>query len=96
MSSPTRAAAEKNPPIERAAMSEPSRLVRLESGISNGVPAMAPRANWKGFLRLSLVTCPVALYPATSESEKVSFNQLNRKTVSAFFYAPVQLRTRMG
>lgn len=31
---------------------------------------MAPRANWKGFLRLSLVTCPVALYPATSESEK--------------------------
>lgn len=39
---------------------------------------MAPRANWKGFLRLSLVTCPVALYPATSESEKISFNQLNR------------------
>jgi poly(hydroxyalkanoate) depolymerase family esterase len=41
---------------------------------------MAPRANWKGFLRLSLVTCPVALYPATSESEKISFNQLNRTT----------------
>src|SRR6201991_3776805 len=36
---------------------------------------MAPRANWKGFLRLSLVTCPVALYPATSESEKISFNR---------------------
>jgi hypothetical protein len=32
---------------------------------------MAPRANWKGFLRLSLVTCPVALYPATSDSEKI-------------------------
>jgi non-homologous end joining protein Ku len=29
---------------------------------------MAPRANWKGFLGLSLVTCPVALFPATSES----------------------------
>jgi DNA end-binding protein Ku len=41
---------------------------------------MAPRANWKGFLRLSLVTCPVALFPATSETEKVSFNQINRKT----------------
>jgi DNA end-binding protein Ku len=41
---------------------------------------MAPRANWKGFLRLSLVTCPVALFPATSESDKVSFNQINRKT----------------
>jgi DNA end-binding protein Ku len=39
---------------------------------------MAPGANWKRFLRLSLVTCPVALYPATSESEKISFNQLNR------------------
>lgn len=41
---------------------------------------MAPRANWKGFLRLSLMTRPVALYPATSESEKISFNQLNRQT----------------
>jgi DNA end-binding protein Ku len=41
---------------------------------------MAPRANWKGFLRLSLVTCPVALYPATSESEKISFNQINKNT----------------
>ena len=41
---------------------------------------LAPRANWKGFLRLSLVTCPVALYPATSDSEKISFNQINRKT----------------
>src|SRR5258708_9354162 len=41
---------------------------------------MAPRANWKGFLRLSLVTCPVAPYPSTSESEKISFNQLNTQT----------------
>jgi DNA end-binding protein Ku len=41
---------------------------------------MAPRANWKGFLRLSLVTCPVALFPATSDTEKISFNQINRKT----------------
>src|SRR5258708_22349538 len=41
---------------------------------------MAPRANWKGFLRLSLVTCPVALCPATSDSEKISFNQINRNT----------------
>jgi DNA end-binding protein Ku len=41
---------------------------------------MAPRANWKGYLRLSLVSCPIALYPASSFSEKVSFNRLNRKT----------------
>jgi DNA end-binding protein Ku len=41
---------------------------------------MAPRANWKGYLRLSLVSCPIALYPASSLTEKVSFNRLNRKT----------------
>src|SRR3984893_10174706 len=50
---------------------------------------MAPRANWKGFLRLSLVTCPVALYPATSESEKISFNQLNRNTGHRIKYLKV-------
>src|SRR6202789_1316396 len=50
---------------------------------------MAPRANWKGFLRLSLVTCPVALYPATSDAEKGSFNQINRKTGHLIKYAKV-------
>ncbi|WP_315739842.1 MULTISPECIES: Ku protein [unclassified Bradyrhizobium] len=54
---------------------------------------MAPRANWKGFLRLSLVTCPVALYPATSESEKVSFNQINRKTGHRIKYSRVDAET---
>ena len=54
---------------------------------------MAPRANWKGFLRLSLVTCPVALYPATSDSEKVSFNQINRKTGHRIKYAKVDADT---
>jgi DNA end-binding protein Ku len=54
---------------------------------------MAPRANWKGFFRLSLVTCPVALYPATSESEKISFNQLNRKTGHRIKYAKVDADT---
>src|SRR5499433_2417551 len=41
---------------------------------------MAPRANWKGYLRLSLVSCPIALYPASSLREKVGFNRINRKT----------------
>lgn len=41
---------------------------------------MAPRANWKGYLRLSLVSCPVLLYPATSETEKVHFHQINKAT----------------
>jgi DNA end-binding protein Ku len=40
----------------------------------------APRAYWKGFLKLSLVTCPVALYPASSQTEKTHFHQINRKT----------------
>jgi DNA end-binding protein Ku len=54
---------------------------------------MAPRANWKGFLRLSLVTCPVALYPATSESEKISFNQINKNTGHRIKYVKVDADT---
>src|SRR6186997_2985855 len=54
---------------------------------------MAPRANWKGFLRLSLVTCPVALFPATSESEKISFNQINKKTGNRIRYQKVDADT---
>src|SRR6202158_5682299 len=54
---------------------------------------MAPRANWKGFLRLSLVTCPVALYPATSDSEKISFNQINRNTGHRIKYMKVDADT---
>jgi DNA end-binding protein Ku len=54
---------------------------------------MAPRANWKGFLRLSLVTCPVALYPATSDAEKITFNQINRKTGHRIKYARVDADT---
>src|SRR6185312_7922194 len=41
---------------------------------------MAPRPNWKGFLKLSLVSCSVAMYPATSTSQRVRFNILNKKT----------------
>jgi DNA end-binding protein Ku len=54
---------------------------------------MAPRANWKGFLRLSLVTCPVALFPATSETEKVTFNQINKNTGHRIKYAKVDAET---
>lgn len=41
---------------------------------------MAPRPNWKGYLKLSLVSCPVALYPATSTSQRIHFNIVNRET----------------
>src|SRR3954470_24603441 len=41
---------------------------------------MAPRPYWKGYLKLSLVACPVSVFTATSSSERVSFRQINRKT----------------
>lgn len=41
---------------------------------------MAPRANWKGFLKVGEVVCPVALYTAASTSERIAFHMLNRKT----------------
>ena len=41
---------------------------------------MAPRPNWKGYLKLSLVSCSVALYSATTTNDRVRFNILNRKT----------------
>lgn len=41
---------------------------------------MAPRAQWNGYLRLSLVSCAVSLYPAVSPAERVSFRQVNRET----------------
>ena len=45
-----------------------------------GVRSMAARAYWKGYLKLSLVTCPVALYPASSKADKTRFHQINKKT----------------
>jgi DNA end-binding protein Ku len=41
---------------------------------------VAPRSNWKGYLKLSLVSASIAIYPVTSSSEKVRFNTLNRAT----------------
>jgi DNA end-binding protein Ku len=41
---------------------------------------MAPRPNWKGYLKLSFVSCPIALYPASLTAERVSFRQINKKT----------------
>ncbi|MGX5843010.1 non-homologous end joining protein Ku [Mesorhizobium sp. ArgA1] len=50
---------------------------------------MAPRASWKGYLKLSLVSCPVRLYPATTTSERISFNQLHKKTHNRINMKPV-------
>ncbi|HEX3937854.1 MAG TPA: Ku protein [Xanthobacteraceae bacterium] len=54
---------------------------------------MAPRAYWKGYLKLSLVSCPIALYPATSEREKISFHQLNKETGNRIRYKKVDADT---
>jgi DNA end-binding protein Ku len=50
---------------------------------------MAPRASWKGYLKLSLVSCPVRLYPATSANERVRFNQLHKETHNRINMKPV-------
>jgi DNA end-binding protein Ku len=55
---------------------------------------MAPRPNWKGYLKLSLVSCSIALYPATSASERVSFNQLNKNTGNRIRYKKVDAETQ--
>ena len=54
---------------------------------------MAPRAYWKGYLKLSLVSCPIAIFPATSEREKISFHQLNKKTGHRIRYQKVDADT---
>jgi len=41
---------------------------------------MAPRPYWKGYLKLSLVACPVSVFTATTTSERVSFRQINKQT----------------
>jgi len=52
----------------------PRVLVALEFSLP------ASRAYWKGYLKLSFVSCPIALYPATSPAERISFRQVNRRT----------------
>jgi len=54
---------------------------------------VAPRAYWKGYLKLSLVSCPVSLFPATSEREKISFHQLHKQTGNRIKYKKVDVET---
>jgi Ku70/Ku80-like protein len=58
-----------------------------------GVFLVAPRAYWKGYLKLSLVSCPISLFPATSEREKVSFHQLHKQTGNRIKYKKVDAET---
>jgi DNA end-binding protein Ku len=54
---------------------------------------VAPRAYWKGYLKLSLVSCPIALFPASSEREKISFHQINKETGNRIKYRKVDAET---
>jgi DNA end-binding protein Ku len=54
---------------------------------------MAPRANWKGYLKLSLVSCAVALFPATSTTSRVRFNIINKQTGNRVRYEVVDAET---
>ena len=58
-----------------------------------GVIVVAPRAYWKGYLKLSLVSCPIALFPASSEREKISFHQVNKETGHRIRYKKVDAET---
>jgi DNA end-binding protein Ku len=55
--------------------------------------SMAPRPFWKGYLRLSLVSCPIQLFPATSEREKVRFHQVNKRTGHRIKYCKLDAQT---
>ena len=54
---------------------------------------MAARAYWKGYLKLSLVSCPIALFPATTERENISFHQINKETGNRVRYRKVDAET---
>ncbi len=53
---------------------------------------VAPRAYWKGYLTLSLVSCPIALFPATSEREKISFHQSTERASDKKMVRPAAKR----
>src|SRR5260221_9288939 len=55
---------------------------------------MAPRAYWKGYLKLSQVSCPIALYPASSDAERISFSRISRKTGNRLEQPLVDSETR--
>src|SRR3989442_2630754 len=60
--------------------SEPPFRSNVRSSRSRGRTQMAPRPSWKGYLKLSLVSCPVALFPATTTRQRIRFNVINRET----------------
>jgi DNA end-binding protein Ku len=64
----------------RSRFAWPDALIRIISGTGIRGSALAARANWKGFLKIGDLTCPVALYTATSTSNRITFHTINRAT----------------
>jgi DNA end-binding protein Ku len=64
----------------RKALATPGKAAISHARLAEGKHDMAPRSFWKGYLKLSLVTCPVTMSPATTENAKVRFHTLNRTT----------------
>src|SRR6202451_1223429 len=65
----------------------PSKVVRKRGWSPGGtrnqrrvIMSFPARPYWKGYLKLSLVTCPIGLYTASSSTERVSFRQINKQT----------------
>jgi DNA end-binding protein Ku len=54
---------------------------------------MAPRANWKGFLKLSLVSCSIAMVQAISTKERIRFHIINRDTGNRIRFKQVDAET---
>jgi DNA end-binding protein Ku len=76
------------------------RSIMLDAGKRSGVSRKSvtrdnvyrdpdQSAYWKGYLKLSLVSCPIALFPATSEQEKINFHQLHKQTGNRITYRQV-------
>lgn len=74
-------------PCDRRSSQSPKALVKPT--LVSGVSPVAQRAYWKGYFRLSLVSCPIQLFPATSEREKIRFHQINSKTGNRIKYSKI-------
>lgn len=57
---------------------------------------MAPRAYWKGYLRLSLVTCPIALYPASTSAEKKRISTRSTRITAIAFVRSLSMKSPVG
>jgi hypothetical protein len=56
---------------------------------------MSPRPYWKGYLKLALVPCPIALHAVCSSTERASFRQINRKTGNRLRQQLIDEETRL-